>query len=69
MSESNDHALVARRWFLVAHRNMLAACAFFDASESVLQTAVYHCQHAVEKLVKGRPPGVAGLPLRVSQRL
>lgn len=53
MSESDDHALVARRWFLVAHRDILSAHACLDAPESIPESAAYHCQQAVEKLVKG----------------
>jgi len=53
MSESNDHALVARRWFLVAHRDILSADACLDAPEPIPETAAYHCQQAVEKLIKG----------------
>lgn len=53
MSATDDHALVARRWFLVARRDILSAYACLDAPEAIPETAAYHCQQAAEKLVKG----------------
>ena len=53
MSESDDHILVARRWFLVAHRDILSAHACLDAPVPIPETAAYHRQQAVEKLTKG----------------
>ena len=50
---SSDHRLVARRWLLIAQRDVRSAVACLDAGEPILETAAYLCQQAAEKLMKG----------------
>jgi HEPN domain-containing protein len=49
---ADDHRLVARTWVLIADRDVRSAQACLDASVPIPETAAYHCQQAVEKLIK-----------------
>ncbi len=52
-SLARDHRLVAQRWVLIAERNVRSAKACLDAPVPIPETAAYHCQQAVENLIKG----------------
>ncbi|MGQ0662874.1 MAG: HEPN domain-containing protein [Pseudomonadota bacterium] len=45
--------LEARRWFAVANEDLRVARACLTMDEPALGAAAYHCQQAVEKLMKG----------------
>lgn len=48
-----DHRLIARRWVLVADRDIRSAEACLGGADPIPEAAAYHCQQAAEKLIKG----------------
>ena len=48
-----DHRLIARRWVLVADRDIRSAEACLAGADPIPEAAAYHCQQAAEKLIKG----------------
>lgn len=49
----SDHALIARRWALVADRDIRSAKARLAGPDPIPEAAASHCQQAAEKLIKG----------------
>lgn len=44
---------LVRKWLVKARRDLLSAKRLARGSEPYLDTAIYHCQQCVEKVVKG----------------
>lgn len=50
---SADRDELVRNWLIKSSRDLLCARELADASKPLLDSAVYHCQQAAEKAVKG----------------
>jgi len=50
---SADKDELVRNWLIKSSRDLLCARELADASKPLLDSAVYHCQQAAEKAVKG----------------
>ena len=42
-----------RSWLTKAHSDLRSACALMALAEPATDTAIYHCQQAAEKSLKG----------------
>ena len=52
-ASAGDYILAARRWLLVANRDVRSAHACLGVPDPIPEAAAYHCQQAAEKLIKG----------------
>ncbi len=50
---SDPKSQLVRSWLVKAQRDLASAHALAEADPPLLDTAVYHCQQAAEKAIKG----------------